>query len=96
MRIVTDFRNLNKALKRPVWPVPTTRPLSMSKRALVHATQLETQDPLAARHLPEDSELRSITGMLGELGTVVMPDGTRFILRNGTDILIPTGKRQRI
>jgi hypothetical protein len=65
----------------------------MSKRASVHAKQLEIQDPLvadlavagaadhqyvamlndiengtAAKDLPEDSELRNISGLLGELG----------------------------
>ena len=54
------------------------------------------ENATAARDLPEDSELRSISGMLGELGTVVMLDGTRLIVRNGTEVLIPTGERQRI
>ena len=55
---------------------------------------IENRTPV--RDIPEDSELRSISGMLGELGTVVMPDGTRLIVRNGSEILIPVGERQRI
>ena len=103
------------------YPIPAPRLLPMSKRASVHAKQLETQDPLVAdlavagaacqayvamlndienrtpaKDLQEDSELRKISGLLGELGTVVMPDGTRLIVRNGTEILIPVGERQRI
>ena len=34
--------------------------------------------------------------MISELGTVVMPDGTRLIVRNGSEILIPVGERQRV
>ena len=103
------------------YPLPAPRLLPMSKRASVHAKQLEIQDPLvadlavagaadpqyvamlndiengtAAKDLPEDSELRNISGLLGELGTVVMLDGTRLIVRNGTEILIPVKERQRI
>lgn len=103
------------------YPLPTPRLLPMSKRASVHAKQLETQDPLVAdlavagaacpayiamlndienrtpaKELQEDSELRNISGLLKELGTVVMPDGTRLIVRDGTEILVPVGERQRI
>ena len=56
--------------------------------AMLH--DIENRTPV--RNLPEESELKNISGMLGELGTVVMPDGTRLIVRNGIEILIPVGK----
>ena len=56
----------------------------------------DIENRTSVRNLPETSELKSISGMLGELGTVVMPEGTRLIVRNGTEILIPAGERQRI
>jgi hypothetical protein len=56
----------------------------------------DIENGTAAKDLPEDSELRNISGLLGELGTVVMLDGTWLIVRNGTEILIPVEERQRI
>ena len=48
------------------------------------------------KELDETSELKTIQGMLDELGVTVLLDGNRLIVRNGVEILVPLSERQRI
>ena len=41
------------------------------------------ENGVQGKDLDETSELKTIQGMLGELGVTVLPDGNRLIVRNG-------------
>ena len=56
----------------------------------------ELENGSRGKELGEHSELRTIQGMLDELGVTVLPDGNRLIVRNGVEILVPDSKRKRM
>ena len=42
----------------------------------------DIENGVQGKDLDEASELKSIQGMLGELGVTVLPDGNRLVVRN--------------
>ena len=56
----------------------------------------DLENGVKGKDLEEHSELRTIQGMMNELGVTVLPDGNRLIVRNGVEILVPKSERQRI
>ena len=56
----------------------------------------DLENRVKGKKLEEHSELKTIQGMMNELGVTVLPDGNRLIVRSGVEILVPKSERQRI
>ena len=56
----------------------------------------DIENGVQGKDLDETSELKTIQGMLGELGVMVLPDGNHLIVRNGVLILVHVNERRRI
>ena len=56
----------------------------------------DIENNMAAKDLPEDSELRKVSGLLEDLGVVTMSDGSRIIVRDNQEVFIPEKERDRM
>ena len=56
----------------------------------------DIENNTAAKDLPENSELRSVAGMLQDLGVVTMSDGSRIIVRDSQEVFVPEKERDRM
>ena len=56
----------------------------------------DLENGVKGKELDETSELKTIQGMLQELGVTELPDENRLIVINGVEILVPLKERQRI
>ena len=56
----------------------------------------DLENGVKSKELEEHSELRTIQGMMNELGITVFPDGNRLIVRNGVEVLVPQTERKHI
>ena len=54
----------------------------------------ELENGMRGRELGEHSELRTIQGMLDNLGVITLPDGKRLIVCGGVEILVPESQRK--
>ena len=56
----------------------------------------DIENNTSAKDLPENSELRSVAGMLQDLGVVTMSDGSRIIVRDSQEVFVPEKERDRM
>ena len=56
----------------------------------------DLENGVKGKEVDETSELKTIQGMLQELGVTKLPDENRLIVINGVEILVPLKERQRI
>ena len=54
------------------------------------------EDKIDNKKLPEDCELRQISGCRNQLSLVEMGNGTRLIVKNEIEILIPKSMREEM
>ena len=56
----------------------------------------DIENNTAAKDLPEDSELKTVSGLLESLSVFTMSDGSRIIVRDNQEIFVPKKERSRM
>ena len=51
------------------------------------------ENKVETKYLPDDSELRQLSGCRDEISLVELSNGTRLIVKNESEILIPKSRR---
>ena len=89
VRIVTDFRKLNEAIKRNPWPMSTMQDMLHQCGGMTHATALDLIQSYCAMHIKKKHV--KISGhhlTLGQIRIFEDSDGTKHLRRR-----LPTGTK---